>query len=220
MLVPVYRELHPKTERALSQLADRGYVVRLLRGSSQVDLARGTLAQRALEDGFAETMWIDADIVFAPADVDKLRGHNRPFTAGLYVNKKSGQGFAAKFKAGTAATFGTGGGLIPMVGVGAGFMHVRREVYEAITAKLKLPLVSGGYEGEKFRPFFLPLLAMENDCLSYRADDYAFCHRATVAGFPPFADTTIRLGHVGSHEYTWSDLVRREQIESFQVGAE
>ena len=43
-----------------------------------VDAVRNQLASGAQRVGFAEFMWIDADIVFDPDDVEKLRAYNLP----------------------------------------------------------------------------------------------------------------------------------------------
>jgi hypothetical protein len=53
-----------------------------------------------MRDGFEETMWIDADVVFDPDDVE-TRAHGLPMVAGLYPKKTANQ-FACKFKAGRA----------------------------------------------------------------------------------------------------------------------
>jgi hypothetical protein len=41
--------------------------------------------------------------------------------------------------------------------------------------------------------------------LWYLADDFAFSHRGREAGYQIFADTTIRLGHIGRHAYSWEE---------------
>lgn len=82
VLVPVADKIEHRTQAALGELVNRGYVVRTLRGCSQVDLARSSLASRALQDGFSETFWIDADTDFDPDDLERIRGHGRPFEIG------------------------------------------------------------------------------------------------------------------------------------------
>jgi len=216
VLVPVFGQIEPETEAALRVLATRGYAVRTLRGSSQIDLARSTLATRAMRDGFAETMWIDADTVFEPDAVDKLRAHGKPLTAGLYM-RKGPKEFAAKFRS-PRATFGALGGLLDMVYVGMGFTHVRAEVYERVGAKL--PTCRGGYDAETFVPYFLPMLVPEGDDLCYLSEDYSFCHRARKAGFQVLADTTIRLGHVGRYVYTWDEFAPRQKFDVLELGVE
>lgn len=220
VLVPAFGAIEPEVEASLSQLADRGYVVRILRGSSQIDLARSTLATRALRDGFEETMWIDADVAFNPDDVDRIRANNQPFTAGLYV-KKGRKEFAGKFKDGTnGATFGIGGSLLEMQYVGMGFTHIRREVYETIASELQLPSCLGGYEGERVTPYFIPAPVQEGEDLCYLSEDFSFCTRARQVGFAPLADTRIKLGHIGKKKYTWDDLVPQQEIDSLCIGVD
>ncbi len=208
VLVPVAREIEPETEDGLRILASRGYMVRLLHRSSQVDLARSTLVTEALNDGFAETMWIDSDQTFNPDDVDKLRSHGLPFVVGLYV-QKGPKRFAGMFPENTGkVTFGKGGGLVPMSDVGFGFTYVRREVYDAIKAALPEDerVVLGGYQGKMITPYFRPVIAKKAYGPTYLSEDYSFTDRAKRAGFTPMADTTIRVGHIGRKEYTWDDL--------------
>ena len=219
ILVPVAAAIEPETEDCLRQLADRGYPVRLLRGCSQVDLARSALASAAMDDGFAETLWVDSDIVFDPADVEKLRAHGRPLTAGLYV-KKGKPEFAGKFRNEGDAVFGRGGGLLEMEFVGMGFTHVRREVYERMERRLRLPRCGGGYDPDRLVvPYFIPTVVPDGaGGWCYLSEDYSFCSRARQVGFPAFADTTIRLGHGnGPHKYTWDDVAPRQTYESLRL---
>jgi hypothetical protein len=39
----------------------------------------------------------------------------------------------------------------------------------------------------------------------YLSEDFSFSHRARQAGYKIFADTTIRLGHIGRYSYAWED---------------
>ena len=73
---------------ALRELENRGYVVRRTPGYSAIDVARNELAFKALQDGFAETMWIDADIGFEPDSVDRLRSQDLPIVCGIYPKKR------------------------------------------------------------------------------------------------------------------------------------
>lgn len=208
VLVPVASVIDPETNDCLSKLIDRGYKIQTLRGCSQVDLARSILASDAMRERWPETMWIDSDVVFDPDDVEKLRSHNRPLTAGLYPKKGRAE-FACKFLSGTAgATFGIGGGLLEMEYVGMGFTHVRAEVYERIANELKLPVCGGGYDPAKLvTPYFIPSLAPDSTGgWYYLSEDYSFCHRARTVGFSVMADTSIRLGHTGRKTYTWDDF--------------
>src|SRR5438045_2322006 len=84
VLVPAFSPPVPKCEEGLRELAMHGYPVRRVRGFSAIDQGRNQMASDALNDGFAETMWIDTDIGFSADAVDRLRSHNLPIVAGLY----------------------------------------------------------------------------------------------------------------------------------------
>lgn len=197
----------------------RGYEVKTLNGASDISLARSSMATEALEEGFEETLWVDSDIGFDPDDADKLRAHNRPIVAGLYVRKPA-TGFAARFRPGEVV-FGLGGGLVEMEKVGMGFTLIRAEVYEAVRKACDLFPVNGGYDGKKVVPYFLPMLAEEPAGLCYLSEDYSFIYRARQAGIVTYADTTIKLGHIGGgYAWSWDDLGPKEQYQQLRVNFE
>ncbi|QEL14156.1 hypothetical protein [Limnoglobus roseus] len=211
ILVPVGGPIDPGCEDGLRELERRGHPVRRVRGYSAIDAARCQMATDALADGFEELMWVDSDVAFDPNDVEKLRGHGRPFTCGLYP-KKGPRQFAAAFLPGTKTVrFGRHGGLVDILYCGFGFTHTRREVYEAVRAKLALPLCNLGFK-KPLVPYFCPLVAADDRGRPwYLGEDYAFCERARQAGFVVQADTSIRLWHVGSYKYGWEDAGRDAQ---------
>ncbi len=209
VLMPVGGAIDAGCEAGLRELEHRGYPVRRIRGYSQIDIARSQMATDALADGFEELMWIDSDVAFDPNDVEKLRGHGRPFTCGLYPKKGQRQ-FANNFLPGTnKVRFGPLGGLIDILYCGFGFTHVRREVFEVVRRSLdecnrgfRIPLI----------PYFAPLVVADGHGDPwYLGEDFAFCERARQAGFTVQADTTIRLWHVGSYRYGWEDAGRDVQ---------
>lgn len=211
VLVPVARYIEPQTDDLLKQLAGRGYDVRYLRGASMVDLARSTMATQALRDGYEETFWIDSDMAFDPDDVDKIRSHKLPICAGMYPCKGPKR-FAGKLmEAGQQVIFGEGGGLIEVDKVGFGFVHIRRQVYEAIMERTRP--AAGGYDGREVIPFFRPMISQG----TYLSEDFSFCTRAAMAGFSIKVDTTIKLGHIGNKTYTWDDLASDEQFDTVTV---
>ena len=218
ILVPVGFMVEPETQQLLDVLASRGYVVRTMRGSSQVDLARSTMACDALKDGFEETFWIDSDQSFDPDDVDRVRALDLPFVAGMYPCKGPKR-LAGKLLPGSRLTFGAGGGVHEVEYCGMGFTYVRSEVYLAIQ-RMGLPLCAGGYSGATVLPFFQPML-LNNESgppgTTYLSEDYSFCVRARQAGFPPHVDTRIKVGHVGRYRYTWDDLMPDIVLASLEV---
>jgi hypothetical protein len=54
----------------------------------------------------------------------------------------------------------------------------------------------------------------------YLSEDFAFSHRARQAGYKIYADSTIRLGHIGRYTYAWEDAgtsLNRYSTFHFQV---
>ena len=100
---------------------------------------------------------------------------------------------------------------------GAGFLHVRRDVYLAIQKRQGLAMCN-----ERFRlpmiPFFHSIVHACEDGHWYLAEDYAFCQRARASGFKIMADTTVRLWHHGNHAYGWEDAGRElERYDTFTL---
>lgn len=205
VLVPVGRYIEPECDEALRELERRGYAVRRMYGASPVDHARSMLATAALEDGFDETLWIDADTRFDPDDVDRLRSHKLAITAGVYARKSRRGGLAMAPIPGTREVIlGKGGGLVEVLYVGAGFLLVRREAYIAMRERFRLPLCDEG-KSRATIPFFMPMIEDWGGKLKYLGEDYAFCRRARLCGYKIMADTSIRLWHIGAYHYGYED---------------
>jgi hypothetical protein len=217
ILVPFASYITAPCERAIEELERRGYPVRRVGGYAAIDQGRNQMSTDALIDGFEETMWIDSDVDFHPNSVDRLRSHGLPITCGIYPQKGK-RALASHVMPGSSKiVFGREGGLVEILYAGAGFLHIRREVYMTIQERLNLPMCN-----ERFRipliPFFYPMLRPCEEAHWYLAEDYAFCERARQCGFKIMADTTIRLWHLGNHAYGWEDAgMERERFDSFTL---
>jgi hypothetical protein len=229
ILVPAFNQPAEKCEAGLKELERRGYPVRRVKGFSAIDQGRNQMASDALYDGFAETMWIDTDIGFTADSVERLRSHNLPITTGLYA-QPSARSLACELLPGTdSVVFGEGGGLMEIKYAGAGFLHVRREVYETIREKLELPHCNARF-GRGVWPFFYSYAVELDSPLEtksgkirhrYLTDDFAFCHRARQAGLKVMADTTIRLWRMGTYGYGWEEAGKDpERFDSYHFHVE
>ena len=204
ILVPAAQYIEPACERGLRQLEAAGYPVWRVFGYAAIDVARSHIATRALREGFDELMWIDADIAFDPAMIDRLRSHNLDLAAGLYA-KKGTQSLACHLLPGDdCLTLGQQGGLVELLYVGCGFLYTRRPLYDAIQRAAELPLCNDR-QGDGLVPYFQPLIVPDPAGPLYLGEDYAFCERARRAGHTIVADTTIRLYHLGMYPYAWED---------------
>ena len=115
------------------------------------------IATDALAAGYEETFWIDADIEFHPDSVERVRSHGLPITTGIYA-RKGARALASQTLPGTTTLrVGKGGGLCEILYAGAGFLHVRREVYRTIQERLALPICNERF-GRPVVPYFLPML--------------------------------------------------------------
>jgi hypothetical protein len=158
----------------------------------------------ALASGYQETLWIDSDIFFQVDDVQRIRSHGLPIVCAIYP-KKACRELACHVMPGVEqVVFGQGGGLIELLYAAAGFMLVRRQVYEDVQQKLDLPVCDERF-GRPMVPYFQPFVRSDSSGHWYLGEDYAFCERARRCGYKIWADTTIRLGHVGNYPYSWED---------------
>ena len=104
-----------------------------------------------------------------------------------------------------------------LVYCGAGFLSIKKYVFEEILTQLKLPLCNEHF-GEPIVPYFQPLIRELDGRRWYLAEDYAFCERARQCGFKILADTTIRLRHIGTYEYSWEDAgISRDRFATFKL---
>ena len=204
ILVPFASYITPACERGLSELQRRGYEVWRVGGHSAIDQGRNQMATDALAAGFQETFWIDSDIDFPADAVERLRGYGLPITSGIYARKRA-RAFGNQTLPGTTRlSVGQGGGLSEMLYAGAGFLHVRCEVYRTMQERLALPTCNEHF-GRPMVPFFQPMVLASEAGPWYLAEDYAFCERARQCGFKIMADTSIRLWHIGEYAYGWED---------------
>jgi hypothetical protein len=204
ILVPVATHIEPDCERSLVELELRGYAVRRVFGFAAIDQARSQMASDALADGFDELMWIDSDIGFDPDAVARLRGHGLPIACGIYP-KKGQRALACNLLPGTdCVTFGQDGGLVEIAYAATGFLLTRRSVYEDVARASGLPPCNQRF-GRAMTPYFLPMLIEDGGGHWYLGEDFSFSERARRAGHRIYADTTIRLFHIGRYGYTWED---------------
>ena len=202
VIVPTYGGLDPDCDKALRELEAARTTVWRIGGHAAIDQARSQLATDALAQGFDEILWIDADIVFDPLDVERLRAHDVPLIAGVYP-KKGTRALALHIEKGTEAmTLGEGGGVVPVRYAGTGFMLTRRALYEAIAKDL--PVCNQRF-GKPIVPYFLPMIIEDELGPWYLGEDYAFCERARRLGVPVLVDTRPRLYHAGRYAYGWED---------------
>lgn len=225
VLCPYLTHIEPACEEGLRQLEQAGYEVRRIAAGAAIDRARSNAASNALADGAAAIMWIDSDISFELAAVERLCSHELPVVAGLYP-KKGVRDFAVHLLPGARELrVGEGGGLMEVRCVGAGFLYTARQVYLELERTFALPICDTRF-GARIVPYFLPMVIADElgppGSYWYLGEDYAFCQRARQAGYKIMIDSALRLGHVGKYTYGWEDAgqqVPRVIGATFRFGA-
>lgn len=219
VLVPVADKIEPACARGLFELERQGYAVWRLYGASAIDQARSQMASDALNAGFEELMWIDADIDFPFDAVNRLRALDLPVVCGVYA-KKGRRELVVHFEPGTEQlVFGKDGGLLEIKYAATGFLLTKRSVYEKIQAQEQLPVCNRQF-GNPTVPYFLPMIVEDGENHWYLGEDFAFSERCRRSGFPIIADTRIRLGHIGREAYSWEEAgsdVQRYQTYTYHL---
>lgn len=162
-------------------------------GVHWVDFARDVLAHLFLQSDCTHMIQIDADLGFDPLAVRKLLGHDKDIIGGAYrVKTDAVNSFTVKDNSYVCE------GLHKVQGLAGGFMMVKREVIEHLSKDLPNYSIStldyGALE-------VAPLFTREIKDHSYVGEDYAFCNRATKAGYDLWLEPNIDFEHVGTKSY-------------------
>ncbi len=191
--------------------------MRRVAGYAAIDQGRNQLATDALVDGFEEVIWVDSDVAFHPDSIDQLRSHSEEIVCGIYPQKNK-LALASHVMPGTQSiTFGRDGGLQEILYAGTGFLLIRRSAFQTIFEQLHLPICNERF-GRPTIPFFMPMTREIEEGSWYLAEDYAFCERARRCGIKIYADTSIRLWHIGNYKFGWEDAgMERPRFGSFTM---
>lgn len=212
ILVPVGSHIEPACDEVLRQLEKEGIKVYRKYGFSAIDQGRCVMAQQAINDGYEHLFWIDSDIAFHISDIYKVINtsirEKQPFITGTYC-VKGWPALTTKFhKDFDEIVFGNHGGLYEVEYAATGFMYTHVSVYEKIKLKFDLKPVNIWGGQYKVHAWFLPMIIDDN----YVGEDFSFCYRAKKSGITIFADTTIRLAHIGRYSYSF-DFINRGVVD-------
>ena len=170
-----------------------------------VSRSRSIAASQFLKSDCDVFLSIDTDIVFKAEDAIRLCEHALALEGvlvGLYKTRQESGIPASLLYKGTVVD--STASTVAEIRYGAtGFMAFRRDVAEQVASLL--PLCHED-EAWAFYPMFQPFVADDDDGNPiYLSEDYAFCKRAAVAGFPTYCLPDVRLGHVGPYLYAFPE---------------
>ena len=167
-----------------------------------VTRARNMCSSVFLEDSsFTHMLFIDADVVWNPLEVKKLISHDKECVVGLYPNKQyywKNNVLTLNPSSVYDIPITTEGDLVKLKSAATGFMLLKRSALEKIKKDVEIFYLPGS-NGERIKLYnFFDCKVVDED---YLTEDYYFSYLFIKNGGDIFADTTIKLTHMGTHEY-------------------
>ena len=205
--VPVYRELPVEFAQCWLELAharDLPFKVSgdFLQGRSLISRARNFLSAEFLGTDCTHCLWIDCDILFTLQDVERLASHDEAIVGGFYPFKTEGEfSPVAEFIPGSLPD---ARGLLPVRYLGAGFLLVRRDVFERMITAYGPEICYPEPPRQIHHDFWRNGVYRGPDAYStghYLNEDLFFQQNATDLGFKVYGDTQVVLKHLGTIPY-------------------
>tara|TARA_Y100000389_G_C17457852_1_gene519409 strand:+ start:760 stop:1413 length:654 start_codon:yes stop_codon:yes gene_type:complete len=167
-----------------------------------VTRARNMCASIFLDNSsYTHLLFLDADVVWNPTDIQKLISHKKECIVGIYPNKKyhwKNNKLMLNPSSKIELPLKNNNPLQKIEYGATGFMLIARSSFEKIKDKVEIFYLPGS-TGEKIKLYnFFDCKVVDND---YLTEDYYFCHLLNTSGGEVYADTSIKLNHMGTHEY-------------------
>jgi glycosyltransferase involved in cell wall biosynthesis len=194
-----------KTLVYLQQLGIRAYQQQVI-GNSNLPRARNELAAAFLASGYDDLLWIDDDMGWQPNDVLRLLASEHEVIGGVGCKKvmcpdTDPAKWCLRILAGPIQQDAMG--AIEVESVGTGFLKVAREVFvRMIVAHPDWKRRGWANMPEKTRAWYYRFFCFDPNDLDEIGEDVGFCLEWRRLGGQVWIDPTIRLAHVGEHEYS------------------
>ena len=153
---------------------------------ARIDHGRNKVVRQFLATDCDRLLFVDADMVFGPAQIARLCAHDAPIIAGLYFIGSAYECYPTIMHPtpdGERVREWARGQVVETDATGCGFLLVKREVFE----KTGEPWFQWNGEGDL-------------------GEDVYFCHLARAVGYRILIDTSIQLGHVKVKPLTLADF--------------
>lgn len=213
--IPAY-EGKLQVETALSCLSLAGKLTKgnvshcfnVIRGSALIDAARNEIVNRFLTETECDTLvCIDADIEFSWEAMERLLvfSDKYPIVAGCYCSRQDNP---PKFVCNIIEHKLNEHGLLPVRGLGFGFVATQRQVFEKL--KEITPVYFDEINKKETYAFFRTGQIDEVN-KNYIGEDVWFFKQAVKAGFTPYVDPGIELVHHGykAYNFQFKDTVKQ-----------
>lgn len=169
-----------------------------LKPNSLIYDSRNLLSLYAIENGYDNVLWLDSDMMFPPDTLLRLQAHELDMVTGLYVKRTPPI---------NPVIFRT---LSEPLRRADGKLEKNADPYTNYPHDTLFPVAACGFGcvltstkllravWDKFGPAFTPY--------TWAGEDLSFCHRVNQLGYQIYCDSTLSLGHIGTHVFTENDL--------------
>lgn len=168
---------------------------------SLIQRARNTSVMTFLQTPYQKLMFIDADIDFQPEDVAKLWNLDTDIAVAAYSMKRPDNPLSAWVDGELLKIEEDTPNPLEVDYAGTGFYMIDRGVFEKMKGHEK---IHEHIEGQDLTPcwnFFDCAVEDDKGTNIYLSEDYWFSKRARELGYKVLMDTSIRLGHWGTHRF-------------------
>lgn len=218
LALPLVGNTPPWTVHSILCLINSAVVlakIQLNGDDASVGMARDALTAQFLKSDCTHLLFVDSDLIFTPQDVERIASHDVPVVGGLYPIKSEGplkwcgntfpeaavphSAIPAPRLHGEQPT--APNGLQRVRYLGTGFLCIAREVIERIIDEDRAEIeYTHDIPPHETRWNFWRMGVRPTDDARRRflTEDWFFCQRCLELGIPVYADTKVRLRHIGT----------------------
>ena len=175
----------------------------LYAGESPVGRSRNALTAQFLKSDCTDILFIDSDLVFSAAQIERIVQHEEDVVGGAYCFKAQGTPrVCCNPKPGVTEV--RDDGLMEVAYVGTGFLRVRRHVFEQMIAKFGEEMwyrTDNGLNELQHDFWQMGIYKYADGTRRWLSEDWYFCQRCADMGTKVYVDMKCLLGHSGSAVY-------------------
>lgn len=166
-----------------------------------ISRARNVLTADFLESDCTHLLFLDTDLIFSAAHVERLLSHRRPLVAGFYSKKWDGplEWVCNVFDRDQPPP--REDGLQEVKYIGTGFMLIERSVFERMRTALDIWYRQDGTGRTEWDFWPIAIHQFPDGSRRYLSEDWTFCQRWRDLGGEVLGDTRVILKHIGQAIY-------------------
>lgn len=212
IVAALYRSSPPHMVQQLLDMQSLGWDILIAQNDALITRVRSASLTRWWREIPSDTcLLVDADIVFTPADAERIVETTRKLrgvVVGAYA-LRGGHGLSSRVLANTPLRFGPTAQPVEIEYGATGFMCIHRDVFEAM--RTEVPLYHATNRDLSFWPVFDPphIQKFKETPIDklYLSEDWHFCEFAKSLGFKTYVEPMCDIGHLGEKVFTVADYV-------------